>query len=107
MTYKAGDKISVNSTWVNGTLTNANNYIYFFIPMRKAISGTVSFVPTSLSVRQNGKYLAESITSFSGYEFNLTKNDVGVRILMSRSGGWGGTNNDTVAVALDGNIIVS
>lgn len=106
--FKAGEKISVDSTWVNGTLTNANKSIYILIPTRKPISGSLSFVPTSLSVRQGGKYLAESISSFSGYDFDIIKaGDTGVRIRMERTGGWGGVNNEAVAVALDGNIVVS
>lgn len=106
--YKAGDKISVNGTWVNGTLTSANKYIYIEIPTRKPISGSISFIPTALSVRQSGTYLAETVSSFNEYNFDIVKvGDIGVRIRIERTGNWGGTNNDTVAVALDGNIIIS
>ena len=107
LNYKSGDTISISGVWINGTLTSSKNYIYITIPLQKNIIGTTSFIPKLLTVRQSGLYLADTISAFSGYEFNvMNSGNIGIRVRMSRTGGWGGTNNETVAVYLEGTISI-
>lgn len=94
--------------WICGTLTNANTEIWITIPLNKLILGTpkVILTPESFIVRQNGLYLKNIASSAdfidSGIEVQTRgyANGTGVTFVFIDSTGFGGTNNDAVAICM-------
>lgn len=94
--------------WICGTLTTGNTEVFVTIPLNKPILGTpkITLIPGHFTVRQNGLYLKniESAADFidSGIEVQTRgyANGTGVTFSFKDSTGFGGTNNDAVAVCM-------
>lgn len=94
--------------WICGTLTNANTEIWITIPLNKPILGTpkVILAPEAFIVRQNGLYLKNiaSAADFSdsgiGVQTRGYANGTGVTFVFVEHNGFGGNNNDAVAVCM-------
>ena len=107
--YKSGDVIEYRYyLWICGTLTGGNKEIWITIPLNKPILGTpkITLTPYMFIVRQNGLYLKNitSSTNFidSGIEVQTRGhvNGTGITFVFVEHNGFGGDNNDAVAVCM-------
>ena len=107
--YKSGDVIEYRYyLWICGTLTGGNKEIWITIPLNKPILGTpkITLTPYMFIVRQNGLYLKNitSSTDFidSGIEVQTRGhvNGTGITFIFVEHNGFGGDNNDAVAVCM-------
>ena len=112
--YKAGDTITLDQDKtppLSGLLTGGNGSIWLGVPVKKRLDNITSITCTAFSagIRCNGVYLGGS----SPYDFlsNATsttvKIDTEVNMIylnLSKSGGWGGTNNTAISA---GNVTAS
>lgn len=85
-----------------GFMTSGKTYIGTLIPLSKPIHSSVSTVTVvnntnKISIRQNGAYIANEalISSFSP---TLAVRTNGLQLNLNKSSGFGGTNNDSVAL---------
>lgn len=83
-----------------GYLTSGGTAIFTELGLTKQIHSSVTgFTITDgkLEIRQNGKYLANSVNITS---VDVTLNNRGniLQMTLTKSSGWGGTNNDAVAI---------
>jgi hypothetical protein len=94
--------------WINGVLTGGNKEIWITIPLNKPILGApkVTLIPLEFVVRQNGTYLVNISTRDdfvnSGIEVQTCgfANGTGVTFVFVDSTGFGGDNNDSLAIAI-------
>lgn len=102
---KAGDTVTFTG-FVEGTLSNGYKNIYFTLPTKKIItaSSVTCDARTSLSIRQNNKYLGGTtattpVTWPSAIKVeSVSINNLGINVNLSKSNGFGGINNDPVAI---------
>ena len=102
---KAGDTVTFTG-FVEGTLSNGYKNIYFTLPTKKIItaSNVTCDTRTSLSIRQNNKYLGGTtattpVTWPSAIKVeSVSINNLGINVNLSKSNGFGGINNDPVAI---------
>lgn len=99
--YKAGDSFTISSFAFNGFLTGANTSIRFCIPLSKPVAASSAAITGGGRIRQNGEYLfgtGSVDANFSTLDsVTCTIQEGFLTVSMTKSAGFGGTNNDTVS----------
>ncbi len=102
--FKSGDSIALNdSIWTVGTLTFSNTIIFIDLPMPVITSATPKIKLTYIKVRQNNDYLISESNDAILNSINATCLFIpyyGFRIGLEKTSGFGGINNDVVAVEM-------
>lgn len=86
-----------------GYLTSGKTSITTFASLCKPVHSSVSSVSlvsasgNTVTVRQNGSYLADGVNP-STLNARFTKRPNGIQINLTKSSGFGGTNNDSVGI---------
>lgn len=106
LSYQPGEVINLNGFIAGGFLTGSNVDIYFSIPLPKKLNPSQTIINniSGLDVRQNGEYLRNRVDGVNGLTFGFTQNSIGLIVRVTKSGGWGGTNNDGVSIYLVGDL---
>lgn len=92
-----------------GFLTNAKTEVRTLIPLCKPMHSSVNTITLvssasdTITIRQNGNYLADDVRA-STLSPTFTKAANGIYLNLSKTSGFGGTNNDSVAIL--GNVTV-
>ncbi|GEM_PF-6549594 len=100
--YRAGDTITL-SLWTCGVITTNKTDIYLTVPINKPVQGKGAVLSGVLTVRQNNNYLS-SDEDISTFEVSTEVLAETLKIKITKSSGFGGVNNDTVAVYFRGTI---
>lgn len=94
----------VFSGYYTGVISSSNTQIILTVPTSKVIIGNIGDVSVkNVTIRQNGKYLGGS--SAYSYATGITVSTIsytasGLHVVLERSAGYAGTNNDVVGVAM-------
>lgn len=106
--YHAGDTIDLIFMGA-AYLTGSNKNIYATIQLAKPIGSdvkTMTVTLTKVEIRQAGTYLVNGTPT--GITANFIKSTMDfARIVLEKSSGFGGTNNDTVGIYVSGKIILA
>ena len=102
MYFMPGDQTGLRIN-CGGYITSGGTYINGFIPLPKPVHSSVTGVTVvsntnyKITIRQNGKYLVNEVNTASlGTTCTIRAN--GIDLNLSKTAGFGGTNNDTVSI---------
>lgn len=104
--YKAGDTITLgqNTPPLNGLLTGANGSIWLTLPVKKRLDNisTVTCTVFTAGIRCNNAYLGgagdyDFLTNSTASAFTIDQQTNTIFINLTKSTGWGGTNNSAIS----------
>lgn len=101
MYYMPGDQVTLHING-GGHMTSSKTYIGTDIPLCKPIHSSVKSIAVvsntnKVTIRQNGVYLVNDV-NISTLSPSCTIRNNGLQLNLNKSSGFGGTNNDTVAI---------
>lgn len=104
--YKAGDTITLGQSTppLNGLITGANGSIWLTLPVKKRLDNisTVTCTAFTAGIRCNNAYLGgandyDFLTNATSSAFTIDQQTNTIFINLTKSSGWGGTNNSAVS----------